>query len=147
MFTLKLSDWRLHTLDSVGINEFNKDRDATDWIELFSSEFGLETSEVKLFLDNLLQLEDLLTHIVLRKESVLVGTAAVRRDRSFTNTGNIIGIFGKDEHSLQLIIAQLVKICQSNGIEILQMQFTHLKHDDPQILLYEELGFERKKSS
>ncbi|MHA2089994.1 MAG: hypothetical protein ACW98K_03970 [Candidatus Kariarchaeaceae archaeon] len=121
------------------------DRDASDWIELFSSEFSLETSEVKFFLDNLLQLEDLLTHIVLRKESVLVGTAAVRRDSSFTNTGNIIGIFGKDKRSLLLIIAQLVKICQSNSIETLQIQFTHLKPYDPHILLYEELGFQRKK--
>jgi hypothetical protein len=135
-----------HTLDSVRINEFNKDQDATDWIKLFSREFGLEGSEVTLFLDNLLQLDDLITHIVLRKEYVLKGTAAVHRDKTSSNLGNIIGIYGEDKQTLQLIIAQLVKICQDEDIEILQIQFTHLESENPKILPYEELGFQRKKS-
>ncbi|MHA2249502.1 MAG: hypothetical protein ACXAD7_04020 [Candidatus Kariarchaeaceae archaeon] len=126
-----------------GTSNFTSDRDKKDWINLFVKEFNLPHDEVNNFLDSLLSSSEILVHVVLREDQELTGTAAMRRDPKNNYKGLLLGIYGKESRHLEEIITYLSKKCEEYQINTLQITFSHLTPDSPQIEEYTNLGFKK----
>lgn len=121
---------------------FNFERDADNWVDIFVREFDLERDEVKEQLLTITQSENLLRHVVLYDNGLLVGTGAIALKKDSKN-GRLVAIYASNIQYLKEILDGLCRYSKEKSITKLAISFTHLMSDSEKISPYEELGFEK----
>ncbi|MHA1983270.1 MAG: GNAT family N-acetyltransferase [Candidatus Hodarchaeales archaeon] len=126
------------------IQNFNPLKDIEEWIDIFTSSYDLPRNNVKEFLNSLRKNQNLIEHVIGREEGKIVGTTAIIRNPDNPQVGFLNAIYGTETTHLEKLICYLKPICIKNGIQVLQMTFTHLNEESPEIKIYEKLGFKKK---
>lgn len=126
------------------LERFNLERDSESWIDIFVREFDLERNEVEEHLFTIIESENLLKHIILYHNGLLVGTGAIALKKG-SKVGRLIAIYGSNTKYLKEILAGLARMGKEKSIAKLSMTFTHLESDSEKILPYTELGFKKVK--
>jgi hypothetical protein len=84
-----------------------------------------------------------LEHVIFREDGKIVGTTAINRNPDNPPIGYLNAIHGIEINHLEKLISYLKPKCIKNGIQTLQITFTHMNEESPEIEQYEKLGFER----
>ncbi|MHA1990245.1 MAG: hypothetical protein ACW981_06725 [Candidatus Hodarchaeales archaeon] len=129
--------------ENSNLQDFDPMKDKDEWIDIFTSNYKLPRDEVLKFVDSLRKSEDLIAHVVFRENGKIVGTFALNKNPDNPSIGYLIAIHANKREHLEKLISYLKPICIKNEIKRLQMTFTHLSEDSPEIIRYANIGFER----
>jgi len=127
--------------DTEEVHPFNPETDLDDCVRIFVQEYGLPGEDVRNFTNSLIDSEQTIAYYVLREDSDIVATGALRRNPNVPALGLLSAVYSKGTNDLERLLTKITGTSKEQGIERIQMFFTHLRPDDPEIEKYTTLGF------